>query len=222
MGVDLGQARDYTAIVVVERRSAPEGPDEYHVRYCERLPLGTSYEAVTQHIGSLLRPFEDQKQTVVLVVDATGVGRAVVDAMRDDGLKPIPMIIHSGSETTKVDGAWHVPKRDLVAVPKVLLGKKQLKIKPEIPFADVLINETLNFRAKTNNAGHDSYEAWREGDHDDLVFALSLACWCCRRRKKGVHGIAPITRKMGPRDEREERFTSLKDRRRNVFLSIPP
>ena len=25
-------------------------------------------------------------------------------------------------------------------------------------------------------AAHDSYEAWCEGDHDDLVLAVSLAC----------------------------------------------
>lgn len=188
MGVDLGQQKDFTAIVVVERRSAPEGPDEYHVRYCERLPLGTSYEAVTQHIGSLLKSFEDQKQKVVLVVDATGVGRPVIDSFREDGLAPVPVIVHGGSETTKVDGAWHVPKRDLVAAPKVLLGKKQLKIGQGIPFADVLINETIDFQVKVNIAtGHDTYEAWREGAHDDLIFALSLACWCCRRRKKPLN-----------------------------------
>jgi hypothetical protein len=66
----------------------------------------------------------------------------------------------------------------LWAVPKVLLGKKQLKIGDAVPFADVLINELQNFQVKVNIAtGHDSYEAWREGAHDDLVFAVSLACW---------------------------------------------
>jgi hypothetical protein len=29
--------------------------------------------------------------------------------------------------------------------------------------------------------GHDSYEAWREGDHDDLVLAVALACWTGER-----------------------------------------
>jgi hypothetical protein len=26
-----------------------------------------------------------------------------------------------------------------------------------------------------------SYEAWREGDHDDLVLAVAMACWCGER-----------------------------------------
>ena len=29
--------------------------------------------------------------------------------------------------------------------------------------------------------GHDSYEAWREGDHDDLVLSLALAVWYGQR-----------------------------------------
>jgi hypothetical protein len=33
-------------------------------------------------------------------------------------------------------------------------------------------------RAKINlQTGHDSYEAWRERDHDDLVLAVALACY---------------------------------------------
>lgn len=36
----------------------------------------------------------------------------------------------------------------------------------------------MSFRLKVNIAtGHDSYEAWREGDHDDLVLSTSLAVW---------------------------------------------
>ena len=76
------------------------------------------------------------------------------------------------------------PKRDLVAAAKVLLGKKQLKI-GTIPFADVLITELQNFQVKVNIATmHDSYEARREGIHDDLVFAVSLACWWALRPEK--------------------------------------
>jgi hypothetical protein len=29
--------------------------------------------------------------------------------------------------------------------------------------------------------GLDSYEAWREEDHDDLVLAVAMACWCGER-----------------------------------------
>ena len=40
----------------------------------------------------------------------------------------------------------------------------------------------VNFRQKIDPAtAHDSYSAWRERDHDDLVLALALACWLGER-----------------------------------------
>ena len=33
------------------------------------------------------------------------------------------------------------------------------------------------FSRKTTVAGHDTYAAWRDGQHDDLVLALALALW---------------------------------------------
>jgi hypothetical protein len=48
--------------------------------------------------------------------------------------------------------------------------------------ADTLRKELLNFKVKINiSTAHDSYEAWREGDHDDLVLAVAMACWCRER-----------------------------------------
>jgi hypothetical protein len=36
----------------------------------------------------------------------------------------------------------------------------------------------LNFRVKIDPlTAHDSYGAWREGQHDDLVLAVALAVW---------------------------------------------
>jgi len=33
--------------------------------------------------------------------------------------------------------------------------------------------------------GHDSYEAWREGDHDDIVLSLAVACWSAENMPVG-------------------------------------
>ena len=53
----------------------------------------------------------------------------------------------------------------------------------------MLKEELLNFKMKINVAtGHDSYEAWREGEHDDLVLAAALAVWAAdRKRGRVVH-----------------------------------
>ena len=39
----------------------------------------------------------------------------------------------------------------------------------------------LNFKRKVSLAGRDTYEAWREGTHDDLVLAAALAEWYAER-----------------------------------------
>ena len=73
---------------------------------------------------------------------------------------------------------YRVPKRDLVSTLQVLLQNDWLKIAEGLSLAKILTREMQNFRTKISLAtGHDSYEAWREGDHDDLVLAVALACW---------------------------------------------
>ena len=75
-------------------------------------------------------------------------------------------------------GIAGVPKRDLVGCLQILLQSGRLKIARTLPHAETLKTEMLNFRVKINIAtAHDSYEAWREGDHDNLVLAAALAAW---------------------------------------------
>jgi hypothetical protein len=48
----------------------------------------------------------------------------------------------------------------------------------------VLKQELSTFKRKVSlKTGHDSYEHWRESDHDDLVLAAALACWGTRKPK---------------------------------------
>jgi hypothetical protein len=41
----------------------------------------------------------------------------------------------------------------------------------------VLVKELMNFRVKITAHANDTYDAWREETHDDLVLALAMACW---------------------------------------------
>ena len=52
-----------------------------------------------------------------------------------------------------------------------------LKVAEELPDATEVVQELLNFRVKIDPlTAHDSYGAWREGQHDDLVLATAVAC----------------------------------------------
>src|SRR5579871_5337931 len=83
LGLDLGQAQEYTALCVVERREAPE-PDEagravrvFSVRHLHRWTLGTPYTAILADLGELA--VKDPLRGATLVLGATGVGKPVVD-----------------------------------------------------------------------------------------------------------------------------------------------
>jgi hypothetical protein len=184
VGVDLGQAQDYTAVVVVEHQSAWVGglperkhfPELYMARHVERLPLKTTYPAVVDAIKRLMA--DGQLKAARLVVDATGVGAPVVDLLRKAGLNPAAVMITAGGKETRDGLTYHVPKRDLVGQVQVLLQSGKLKIADGLPLGPKLVQELLAFKVTIDpKTAHDSYAAWREGDHDDLVLALALACW---------------------------------------------
>ncbi len=172
-----------------------EGKPEYHVRHLERPPLGTSYVKVVERILELLEALGDRE--LVLAVDTTGVGRPVADMLkahlkewlernRRVELSTAWITITGGDSVNRVEGGGlRVPKRDLASAPLVLMQNGQLKIAEAMPLAETLRQELLNFKVKINIAtAHDSYEAWREGDHDDLVLSVALACWAGERFPK--------------------------------------
>ena len=154
----------------------------YHLRHLERFRLGTSYSAVVERVGEMLAgpPLWGCRQ---LVVDGTGVGAPVVDMFRQKSLVPIAITITGGDTVTGDGGNYRVPKRYLVSTMQVLLQAGLLKVAEELPDATVLVQELLNFRVKIDPlTAHDSYGAWREGQHDDLVLATSVACWYAERQ----------------------------------------
>lgn len=172
LGLDLGQAQDYTALAVLEKQEK-----EYHVRHLERPKLGTPYPVIVERVRNLMHS-DPLRGRAILVVDATGVGAPIVDMFRKTGLRPVAITITGGNSVSKDGDGYHVPKRDLVTTLQVLFQSGRLKVAAELPEARVLVEELLNFKVKINpKTAHDSYEAWREGIHDDLVLAVALACW---------------------------------------------
>lgn len=217
VGVDLGQAHDYTAITVIERvltlrpiepatayeraTVAAGNPPKtekvpmYRVGHLEHMERGTRYPEQVERIKERLeelrgavfhsgdRTYFDGQCT--LIVDATGVGRPVVDMLRKQGLKPIAVTITGADSETKADGMHRVPKRNLVSALQVLLQNGRLKIQPSLHLADTLMKEMLAFKVKITTSGHDTYgNDWRENPHDDLVLATALAAWYPERHPK--------------------------------------
>jgi len=178
LGLDLGQAKDYTALTIIER--PPGMPFKYNVRSLKRFPIGTSYPEIVDKICKVTK--HPDVQPNLLVIDATGVGAPIADMFRQKNLNFIPVIITGADKVSRDQRAVRVPKRDLISTLQVLLQTKKLKIAGSLPEAQILIEELLNFQVKISVTGHDSYGAWREGTHDDLILATSLACWASEKK----------------------------------------
>jgi hypothetical protein len=188
VGVDLGQKQDYTAIAVVEKWEAPGELDRvtwerrievrHRLRHLERVPLGTPYPEVVGRVREVARS-GDLAGRCLVVVDATGVGGAVIDLLRgaDLGCELMAVTITGGERASRSGGGWMVPKRDLVVGLEVMLETGSLRIATGLREGETFIKELTGMRVKVSAGRREQFEAWREGTHDDLVFAVALACW---------------------------------------------
>jgi hypothetical protein len=183
LGLDLGQARDPSALAVLERvfKPQPNGAGQlvghYAIRYLRRWPLQTSYTAVAAELTRLVRT--PPLSWPVLIVDQTGVGQGVVDFLSQAQLCASlePVVITSGRRISRVpSGAWHVPKKVLVRCLQAVLQSRRLGV-ANLPERPLLLQEMQAFRVKITAAARETFQAWRERDHDDLVLAVALAAW---------------------------------------------
>ncbi len=203
LGLDLGRAADFSALCCLRwtwpQRAEPGKPPPrlptLEVDALERWPLGTSYAAVAEWMAAFLKSPADAARygpPPLLVVDETGVGSAVVEmlveAVRAARVNWFlaAVTITAGSATTYVaPGRFRVAKKQLASTLVRLFQSRRLKI-AETPETPALLREAQTFSVKITPAGNETFESWREGDHDDLVLALALACW-------GVEGV-PLKR----------------------------
>ncbi|MFN7996935.1 MAG: hypothetical protein U0Q18_25195 [Bryobacteraceae bacterium] len=201
VGLDLGQSRDYTAVAVLERSEAAGAFDpavfayrkevNLRLRYLERVPLGTPYPEVVERVGRVVRSAELAGRCH-LIVDATGVGRPVVDLLRRARLNCnlIPVLITGGDLESQERGYYRTPKRDLISGLRLLLEMDSLQIATRLEHGPTLTSELAEMRVRMTGAGNEQFGVWREGAHDDLVLAVALACWGARKVYPAMPGGA--------------------------------
>lgn len=195
IGVDLGKLRDYNAIAVIEHYNVKERWDPVMfcdkwvwrnvIRGLERVELRTSYPRVIERVTAIVSRLLPQGR-VAVVVDATGVGQPVVDALRAAKLDCdlVPVTITGGEAAHKAGGVWHVPKQELLVTTQMMLCQGELKIPENLDLAEDLKREMAKMRIDLTTIGK---------GHDDLVMAVSLAAWRLRtRRTIGEQSIGRI------------------------------
>lgn len=196
IALDVGQARDPAAIVVLERHTEDVGlpyqdftggvrthfiavRDLYHVRLIERPALGTPYHELIDRVCAL----EGKVPGAWICVDATGVGRPIVEQIAARMERVVPIVFTGGHEEHyRPDGLCTIPKKNLVGALQQVFQTGRIRLPKTHPLLQVVLQELYTMRMKQNpKTGNESYEAWREGDHDDLVFALAMAAWWMER-----------------------------------------
>ena len=170
IGLDLGQKRDPAAIAIVEKKGL------ILVRHLERMPLGTTYPNIVERIRRIAN-HHPLAGRCALAVDGTGLGAPVVDMLRAAriGCEIAAVTITGGEKESKSGNTWNVPRTDLIAGLQLLLEQKQIKIASRLKETEAIVRELMNI----NSPSH----------HDDLVFALSLACWRAKRGEIGHRSV---------------------------------
>jgi hypothetical protein len=188
LGLDLGQAVDFTALAGLRRSAIPGAPRQARFRYeavgIRRWPLRTPYTQIAQEVAVIV---SGPLAGCTLGVDKTGVGAGVLEIIK--AAKPRatirPVTITAGAQVTPDGLGFKVPKLDLVAAVTAMLESGRLAIPGTLPEAQTLGKELLAFRAKVTAAGNETLAAdWRTRAHDDLCLALAIACWLGERPRK--------------------------------------
>ncbi len=211
VGLDLGSLTDYTAASIVERTPIL-GPDgvplrtsrsvllyHFEVLALHRFELGTSYTSMVTDVASRLR--RPALVGAKLAIDATGVGRPIVDLFRDLRVDLAAVTITGGQSYSHPSyDEWHVAKIELVAAGRAALESKHVGIAKGVAHRDTLKRELLDFKVKTTKAQNETYAA-REGEHDDLCLCVLIPIWISWMLGQtgafitGHHSVGPMPRR---------------------------
>jgi hypothetical protein len=179
IGIDIGQKHDPTAIAVMEQEERlVEGryEDHYLGRHIERLPLSTSYTAIATRLAGIVGNVAKRGASVAAVfVDATGVGKPVVDVLNDAGVQVTAVYFtHGDRRTVNEDRSVTLGKAYLVSHLKVLMQTHRIHLTHSAEM-EAMQTELLDYEIRVNEHANDTYGAFTVGTHDDLVTALGLA-----------------------------------------------
>jgi hypothetical protein len=202
LGVDLGQANDPSAFAVIEDKQLPIaeydaggqqllGERLLNVVHLERLH-GRDYTVIARFTAAMTEraPLRGRVSTVI---DATGVGRALVDMIRSHGVQLLPVTITGGTSQSRGEGGyWSVSKLQLMSDLAAHLESRRLRVVNN-QMGQELIAELNSFEVDFTAAGNMKVEFQRSGGyHGDLVIATSLALWSATGRPSGRIETAKI------------------------------
>lgn len=180
IGLDVGKENDPAALAVLHAAGLLR-PDSHRPKWSVlsvgNLELGTPYQELANQVVELGTELSVAGYPVVIVIDATGIGAAVVELARDAGpdLHIVAVTIGAGRTLNHAGpDTYTVGKHRLTEVLAVALQQRGLDINASAG-TDELRTQLARFARKPTRTGYARHEATT--GHDDLVLCLELALW---------------------------------------------
>ena len=178
---------------------------------------GLNYDDLARLLTDLLHTPQLEDDVAMLVLDNSGVGRALGDILAREDLGTfqvegitIPTILqritYTGQgvkENSQGGNHMTVPKTNIIGAGLTMLNQGRLRISPSLPLAPVVEKEFKSYRTKIT-VNHDHVYINQDSEHDDLLSALCQSCLVCQRRW-GVKHFGDLMSLRPELDKQEQR-----------------
>lgn len=183
ISLDPAQLFDFSALAVMECTpgTMPGGGQDniYRVKSLKRKQKLPYPEIVQWSRRVFLNPKFQRGSGISepqFVIDAGGVGRAILDMLTAERVKCIPIQLTGGEAESCVGGTYHVTKSFVVGKFLGAWDGGRVQVPANASFLPMLQTELEAFRGSMSAQGRAKFEAV-QGEHDDLVMALAQAVW---------------------------------------------
>ena len=196
LGVDLAQAQDNTALVVVHDECLPQwgggsrqvlGPRRRTIVFADKF-RGVSYPDIISHVIRTLTK-EPLLGRARLVIDASGLGRVVSDLLFEQGVEHHAIQMTVGQNWAKKGRYVNVGKTLLLETLSLLFATGDLTFAHDLPLREDILAELETFQLTETAAGNQVITQGKSGaHHGDLSIALSVACFASEHLLPGFTG----------------------------------
>lgn len=182
IGADLGQANDFSSVVVIKDQQLPEsngsqiilGQRERTVVYADKF-RGVSYVDVVDHLIKLRNaaPFGGKSE---LAIDGTSIGRVVSDMLWEQGIDHSAIQMTGGQEWRRSGRYVNASKTLMIENLAVLFAAGELNFAHDLFLRKEIEEDLASFTTQTTAAGNQIITQSRNASgHGDLGIGLIVA-----------------------------------------------
>lgn len=185
VAADLGQANDFSAVVVIKDQALPivdagkviVGPRERTVVFADRFK-GVSYVDVVDYLIRLRNapPFGGKSE---LVIDGTSIGRVVSDMLEAQNVQHKAITMTAGQDWSKKSSRYvSAGKTFMVENLAVMFAAGEIRFAHDLPLRSDIEADLASFTTATTAAGNQIITQSRSAaGHGDLGIALIVGAF---------------------------------------------